>query len=229
MNEKNSIFSLAYWKSAALELKRPKMLVLASVLIALRVAIKSWAIPIGENLFIYFGFFVNALGGMCFGPVVAAVAAAISDTLGCLIAPKGVYFFPFIFVEIAGSVIFALFLYKRRISEIRVILSRFCVCVGVNLILNPLIMIWYYEVMFDKSYTFFTLPRTVKNLVLFPAESLLLILFLNALIPALSRFKLIVHQEKMKISVKNVLFLLALLVVAILVVYFYYTKFLVNI
>ena len=60
---------------------------------------------------------------MIFGPVVAIIAAAISDTLGCILFPTGVYFFPFIFTEIAGSLIFALFLYRAPLTNLRVTLS----------------------------------------------------------------------------------------------------------
>ena len=57
------------------------MLAVAAILIAVRVALKSVAIPIAPpTLMINLGFFVNALGAMIFGPVVAILAAAISDT-----------------------------------------------------------------------------------------------------------------------------------------------------
>ena len=112
-------FSLAYWRDAAAELKDTRMLVIAALMIALRVALKGLGIPLAPNLKINIAFFINALGAMIFGPVVATVAAAISDTLGCIIFPQGVYFFPFIFIEILGSVIFALFLYRAKVTVTR--------------------------------------------------------------------------------------------------------------
>ena len=138
--------SKAYWRDAALELKDTRMLVFAALMIALRVALKSLGIPIAADLRINVAFFINALGAMVFGPVVAVLAAAVSDTLGCLLFPTGVYFFPFIFIEIAGSLIFALFLYRARVTATRVILSRFCVDFFVNIVLNAPIMAWYYQV-----------------------------------------------------------------------------------
>ena len=78
-----SPFSKAYWRDAARELGKVRMLAVAAILIAVRVALKSVAIPIAPpTLMINLGFFVNALGAMIFGPVVAIIAAAISDTLG---------------------------------------------------------------------------------------------------------------------------------------------------
>jgi len=109
-------FSRDYWAQAASEFKNLKVLIFAALMIALRVALKSVSIPIAANLRINVAFFINAFGAMVFGPVVAIVAAAISDTLGCLLFPTGVYFFPFIFIEIAGSLIFALFFYRTKVT-----------------------------------------------------------------------------------------------------------------
>ena len=125
-------FSKAYWRDAAAELKDTRILVVAALMIAVRVAMKGLGIPLAPNLKINVAFFANALGAMIFGPVVAAVAAVISDTLGCIIFPQGVYFFPYVFIEIAGSMIFALFLYRTKISATRIILSRFCIDFFVN-------------------------------------------------------------------------------------------------
>ena len=192
-------FSKAYWRDAALELKDTRILVFAALMIALRVALKSLGIPIAADLKINIAFFINALGAMVFGPVVAVLAAAVSDTLGCLLFPTGVYFFPFILTEIAGSLIFALFLYRTRVTATRVILSRFCVDFFVNIVLNAPIMAWYY----------------LKNLALFPLESVLLILFLTAMIPLAYRMHLgydtgeRLHLKKRQVILLGVLFLFA--------------------
>ena len=68
-------FSLAYWRDAAAELKDTRMLVIAALMIALRVALKGLGIPLAPNLKINIAFFINALGAMIFGPVVAIPAA----------------------------------------------------------------------------------------------------------------------------------------------------------
>lgn len=225
-----SIFTKEYWKTAASELKKPKMLAFAAVMIALRVAIRSVHIPVGDNLNIYFTFFVNALGAMTFGPVVAALGALVSDTIGALLFPVGAYFFPWALVEIAGSFIFALFLYKQKLTSIRVILSRFFVIFTCNIILTPAVNLlqfaWFNNWQYKPGYIFFSLPRIIKNLALFPFESLLLIVFLNALLPALRKLNYTTSGEKMKITVKNLVFLLVLLVLSIVAVYFYYTLYL---
>ena len=216
-------FSKAYWRDAAAELKDVRMLVFAALMIALRVALKSLGIPIAADLKINVAFFVNAFGAMVFGPVVAILAAAISDTLGCLLFPSGAYFFPFIFIEIAGSLIFALFLYRAKVTATRVILSRFCIDFFVNIVMNTPIMWLYYKMILGKSYVIFQLPRIIKNLALFPLESVLLTLFLTLMIPIAKRFGLVYDNgEALKFQKRQIALLAALFVIGAACVGGYY-------
>ncbi len=204
-------FSRAYWRDAAQEFTRWRTWVFAAVLVAVRVVLKPLSIPLMPTLSITFGFFINALASMIYGPVFAIFAAAVSDTLGCILFPSGPYFFPFIFTEIAGSVIFALFLYRAPLSSWRVVLSRFAVCFLVNIVIQTPIMLLYYQLILEKSYAIFDLPRIAKNLVLFPFESLLLLLFLNAIRPVTYRMKLTYDPpQKLHITKRLVIFVVAL-------------------
>ena len=209
-------FSKAYWRDAAAELRDTRMLVFAALMIALRVALKSLGIPIAADLKINVAFFINAFGAMTFGPVVAILAAAVSDTLGCIRFPTGAYFFPFIFIEIAGSLIFALFLYRAKVTATRVILSRFCIDFFVNIVMNAPIMWVYYKMVLGKSYTLFQLPRIIKNLALFPLEAVLLILFLTAMMPLGRRMGLLYDQgEYLKMQKRQVALLVVLFAVGV--------------
>ena len=219
-------FSRAYWRDAAAQLFDIRILCIAAILIAVRVALKSIQIPVGPSLNITVGFFVNALGASIFGPVVAIVAAAISDTLGCLIFPQGPYFFPFILEEISGSLLFALFLWRSNMTATRVILSRFSVVSITNLIINPTLMMWYYDVFYGKSYAFMTIPRVMKNLALFPAEALLLTLFMGAMIPVIVKLGFIPRTDvKPILSKKHVVMLVVFFLIAATIVAGYYSLF----
>ena len=182
-------FSRAYWRDAAAELKDTKMLVFAALMIAIRVALKLVAIPLAPNLKINTAFLANALGAMVFGPVMAAASALVSDVLGVLISGD-VYFPPFALTEIAGSMIFALFLYRVKVSPTRVILSRFCICLFVNVFLQTPIMMLYYKLMMGGASYVLTVPQIIKNLFMFPIESVVLTLFLSVMQPILYRLKL---------------------------------------
>ena len=83
-------FSKAYWCDAAAELKDIRMLVVTALLIALRVALKPLAIPLGPQMSIQTAMLATALGAMIYGPVVAIPAAVISDTIGFMIFPPAI-------------------------------------------------------------------------------------------------------------------------------------------
>lgn len=209
-------FSKEYWKQAASELKNTKTLIFAALMIALRIALKSVSIYIAADLRISIEFLVNALGAMVFGPVVAIAGAAVSDTLGALLFPSGPYFFLFIFTEIAGSLVFALFFYRTKISVTKVIMSRFCTNFFVNIVLQTPIMALYYQMMLGKTYKILNLPRMIKNLVLFPIESLLLVLFLRALIPALKSLGYKVSDiSNLHFTKKNIITLVILIIIGV--------------
>ena len=123
-----SPLSRGYWKTAAAELKDTKMLVVTALMVALRIVLKPFAIPLGPQLSIQTAMLATALGAMIFGPVVAIPAAIISDTVGFMIYPTGEYFLPFVLTEIASTMFYALFLYRAKVSPTRVMLSRFCIC-----------------------------------------------------------------------------------------------------
>ena len=142
-------FCKAYWRDAAAELKDTHMLVFAALMIALRLVMKQISIPITPVLRINVAYFVNALGAMVYGPVVAAICAVITDVLGFIIRPDGVYFIPFVLTEVGGSVFFALFLYRARVTTPRVMLSRFSINLLINVVLQTPIMMWYYALYMD--------------------------------------------------------------------------------
>ena len=212
-------FSKAYWKDAAGELKDTRVLVFAALMIALRVAMKLVAIPLAPGLKINTAFIVNALGAMVFGPVVAAICAVATDILGYLQNPEGVYFVPFVLTEVAGSVIFALFLYRAKVGPVRVMLSRFTICIVVNMLIQTPIYMWYYALyMGGKQYTFaMALPSIIKNLFMFPIESVALTLFLRIMIPITNRMGLtqtgVDAKDALKFTKKQVAALAALFAV----------------
>lgn len=223
------ILSAGYWQSAAGMLRDTRVLVFAALIIALRVAVKAFNIPLGANLEMSFDCYVNALGSIVYGPVTALLVGAVSDTLGCLIFPSGAYFFPFIFVEMSSGFIFALFFWNRRISVESALLAKFTVNFVCNIILTSLIMKWYYAVLYgsEKAYNLINLARIVKSLVLFPLEGLLIALLFEKLLPVLSRFGFKnVGDASFRLEKKHYIYigLLLLLSVALILIYIFVLK-----
>ena len=194
-------FSAAYWRDAAAELKDTKMLVITALMVALRIALKPAAIPLGPSLYIQTATLATALGAMIYGPVMAIPASIISDTIGFMIWPTGDYFLPFVLTEIASTMFYALFLYRAKVTPTRVMLSRFCICFFVNVVLQQIIYAWYYvyignpEEAKESIMGIMTVTRIFKNLALFPIEAVVMTLFLRVLMPVARRAKLIYCPE----------------------------------
>ncbi len=183
------ICSKQYWRTALSLVKDTRMLVFAALIIALRVAVKTLKLTTGTISFT-FDCYVNSLGSIVYGPIMGLLVGAVSDTLGCILVPSPTspYFFPFIFVEMSSSFIFALFLWKRPLSPSRTLLCKFTVNMFCNVILTSLFIKWSYSYFgMDKVYNLFNLQRLVKNMITFPVESMLIVLILQAAIPVLQR------------------------------------------
>ena len=215
-------FSKAYWRDAAAELKDTKMLVVTALMIALRIALKPLAIPLGPQMSIQTAMLATALGAMIYGPVVAIPAAIISDTIGFMIYPTGDYFLPFVLTEIASTMIYSLCLYRSKVSPTRVMLSRFFICFFVNVVLQQLIFAWYYiyigspESARDAIMGITTISRIFKNLFFFPIETVVLTLFLKFLLPVTQRVKLTFCRDAdMTFSKKQIAALICLILVGI--------------
>ena len=217
-----SPFCAGYWRDAASELKNTKMIVFAALIVALRVALKTVVrIPLGPNLDITPAFLANALGAMVYGPVVGAVGALVSDVLGVLLRGD-TYFLPYALTEISGSVIFALFFYRQKITPTRVILSRFSICLFVNILLQTPIDMLFQYVMYGYNNVVLTLPRIFKNLFMFPIESVVLTIFLSAVQPITYRLRLTFDgTAKLSFNKRQIALLVLLVAVGIASVFGY--------
>ena len=215
-------FSKAYWKDAAAELRDVKMLVITALMIALRIALKPFAIYIGPQMAIQTATLATALGAMIFGPVMAIPAAIISDTVGFMIFPTGDYFLPFMLTEIASTMAYALCLYRAKPSATRVIIARFLICFVVNVVLQQLIFAWQYTYMGNPEKAkesimgIMTVARIFKNLFFFPIESVVITLFLKVLVPVTARAKLTYDSNaNLSFSKKQIAALVLLAVVGV--------------
>ena len=215
-------FSKAYWRDAAAELKDTKMLVITALMIALRVALKPLAIPLGPQLSIQTAMLATALGAMIFGPVMAIPAAIISDTVGFLLWPTGDYFLPFVLTEIASTMIYALCLYRAKPTATRVTLARFFICFAINVVLQQVIFAWQYVYLGnpdkakDTVLGIMTIARLFKNLCFFPVESVVLTLFLGTVMPAVQRAQLVyTREDSLHFKPKQIIAMVCLLAVGI--------------
>ncbi len=220
-----SVFSAAYWRDAAANLKNTRMLALAAMIVALRAVCKMLEIPLAPGLNINVAGLFNSVGAMVYGPVVGVVGAMVSDPLGYLLHPDGPYFLPFMLVDMSSSFIFGLLFWRRRLTVSRTMTAKFAVNMVSNIVLTSVIMKWYYLVYYGvekaQAYNLINLTRIVKNLVMFPIEAILIAVVLGALSPALYRLRLLPEKPNLRLKAGHYILLAALTLLAVALVVFY--------
>lgn len=233
-NKFASIFSIKYWRSAADQFKDVRMITVAALIVALRVAVKFVRIPIAQGLAISLDGYVNSLGSVIYGPLVGLLVGAISDTLGCLITGRmGEYFPPFVLTEMLSSFIFGLFFWKRKIRISSALSAKFTVNFVCNIILTSLFNKWMYYLYYGleraEAYNIINGVRIAKNLVMFPLEATIIVIVLSATLPMLTKLGLVdknycfvYRPSNKKLALEVILF--TLLSVAIILLYIFVFK-----
>ena len=188
----NSIFSPSYWKAACSELKNLRRLIFAALICALSIVVGAFYVAVGESLRVYFTFFLTAVGAAVYGPVMAILVAAVTDTLNYLLFPSGAYFPGYLLSEILAGLIYALFLYRKKISVLRLFGAKFCV----NYFVNVLLGCTWSQILFGKGYLYYLIKSLVKNSLLLPFEVMLLCVLFSVIVPVFARFGFLPEHEK---------------------------------
>lgn len=178
-------FSAGFWRCAAQELKKPRVLALAALFIALDVAISALFIPVpgAQNLRIYFTFLVKGLGGVIYGPIVGMLTGFIGDIAGFMLHPSGGFFPGYTLTAILSGLFYGLFFYRAKVGIVRIILCKF----SVNLLINVCLGSVWSAMLYEKGYIFYLTSSIVKNGLLLPVEAAMLFAFFGVIFPVLSR------------------------------------------
>lgn len=166
-----------YWKNAAEEFHNVRMLVLAGIVCALAIVLKSMPIFLtGMSLRITFTFLAVSLGAFCYGPLMAIAAGACIDTLSTLLFSFGEPYFPgYLFSAMLSGLIYGLLLYRQKPSIPRLILLRILINYGVNVLLGSL----WKSMLYGKGYLYYAGTGMIKNTLLLPLEVFLTWLLLR--------------------------------------------------
>ena len=184
-------FSKAYWISAASELRSLRRLVFAALIAAITIVVGGVFVPVGENLRVYFTFLVTSVGCAIYGPVMGLLVGVVTDTLNYIIFNSGAYFPGYLISEMMGNLIFALFLYRKRITILRLFSARLIINVFVNIFLGS---VWS-AMLYSRGFYFYLSQSVVKNLVLLPVEVIAMTALFRLLLPRLSKLKALVPHD----------------------------------
>lgn len=184
-------FSRSYWRSAVKDFKRLPTLAFSAVMIAACIALSYIpSIHIGDRVRITWGFLARALCGMVGGPINALVFGAAEDTISYLMHPTGPYFPGYMITTMLGTLIYALFLYRARVTVVRIFLAKLCTNV-LNVTLGAL----WSAILYGKAYTYYASVSAVKNLIMLPVQTAMLVIFFAAILPILARIGFIPNQS----------------------------------
>ena len=230
INKRPGIFSNEYWKNASKQLKDPKMVTIAALIVALRVVVKLFKINIASGLGFSLDGYVNSLGSMIYGPVVGLFVGFVSDILGLVVTGQIASFFaPFTLVEMMSSFIFALFFWRRKINVSRTLAAKFTVNLVCNIVMTSIFMKWLKYITLGKAaadaYQLVNGLRIAKNLIMFPLEAMIIVMVLAFALPMLGRLGLVNKKycyidmpSKKELAIKISVF--TLLSVAIVILFF---------
>ena len=182
MNLYRTPCSPAYWHEANLAMKCLKLLVFAALMIAVTRALSLIpGIPIWHTKLTW-GFLARSVCALVCGPVLGLVFGFVEDILGFILQPTGDFFPGYTLTAMAGSFVYALFLYRARITVRRIVLCKLCVNLLVNVGLNCL----WSAMLYSKGYLFYLGQSLAKNLLMLPVEVVILLTFLRIMLPVLS-------------------------------------------
>ncbi|MDO4294856.1 MAG: folate family ECF transporter S component [bacterium] len=144
-------------------------LTVMGMLAAISVVLGYFSIELTSYIKIGFSPVANQLVYYLFGPTLGACYGFFIDMLKYFIKPTGSWFPGFTLNAMLGGVIYGVLLYKKPISLPRILIAKLVVVVFINCLLNTL----WLSMLYGKAFMVLLPARAVKNLVMWPIDSLL--------------------------------------------------------
>ena len=191
-------FSAQYWRDAARELRDLRKLTFAALMIAMCVVLSHVpSVPLFGGAKVTWGFLARSVCALVCGPVLGVVFGFAEDILSFFLTGGGGYpFFPgYTLTTMLGVLIYALFFYRTRITVRKIFLAKLLTNIE-NVLLGALWM----AILSGKAWYVTASASALKNLIMLPVQTVLLVLLFGALLPVLCRAGLIDRQTPKKIT-----------------------------
>lgn len=150
-------------------LKEVRTVTVCAMLGAIAIVLGSLSIDLGPSVRIGFSGIPNELVHYLFGPVVGSLFAGALDILKYMIKPVGGFFPGFTLVAMLAGVIYGSFYYRKPLSLGRVFAAHLVVSLVCNVLLNTLCL----SLLYGKAFMVLLPPRVIKNLIMWPIDSLI--------------------------------------------------------
>ena len=191
-------FFAAYWRAAAREVKDLRKLTFAALMIAMCVVLSHVpSIPLFGGAKVTWGFLARSVCALVCGPVLGVIFGFSEDILSYFLTGGGGYpFFPgYTLTTMLGVLIYALFLYRAKITVRRVFLAKLLTNIQ-NVVLGSL----WSAILYQKAWAVMAVGSLWKNLIMLPVQTVLLVLLIGALLPILRRMGMIDREIPLKIT-----------------------------
>lgn len=194
-------FHLNYFKVSVKEVKSLRNCVTIAILFALQLCAKFIPLPSGfGNLGLGIGYLVFSIISMLYGPIAGITIGFCSDIIGYIVKPDGVFFLGYTLSAMLSGLIYALCLYRTRVSFMKCLFARIFVNLFVNTVLGTL---WWW-IINDYSFSFSWYLLTMelpKNLVYLLPQSALMYFVIKSLSKPLLRAQLIDEEIALNIRI----------------------------
>ena len=144
-----------------------------------------------SGLRVSISFLIVALEASIVGPAAGIVSGAVTDLVSFVLFPDGAFFFGYTITAMLGELIYALFLYQKKITWQRLFLSKLLNNYLINVLLGSL----WSAILYSKGYYWYLARSAVKNTILLPFEVLALAALFKLLLPVLQKRGWITKQS----------------------------------
>lgn len=181
-------FSAAYWRAALQDLKDVRKLTFAALMIAMCVILAQIpAVRLFGGARVTWGFLARATCAWVCGPVLGVVFAVAEDNLSFLLANTGDPYFPgYTLTTVLGVLTYALFFYRAKPTTARILCAKLLTNLQ-NVLLGAL----WSSILAKKAWIYYAGKSAFKNVIMYPVQTLALVLLFAAIAPALAKSHLI--------------------------------------
>lgn len=162
---------------SAQEFKSVRTIALCGLFAALAFILESFSLQVTNYIKIGFSGLPNELVDFLFGPVVGCLFAAAMDVFKWAVHPTGPWFFGYTLNAFLAGLVYGSFLYRRPVRLWRIMAAKLLVAMLINVGLGTL----WNAMLYGNAFWVILPPRFVKNLVMWPINSLVLYLILRVL------------------------------------------------
>lgn len=165
------------FKNSVRVIKGTRGISAAAMLVALYAVLYSVKIPLALESRLSLTFIPVAAAAYLLGPLGSVAVGVCGDLLSCLLFPAGQYFPGFTVSAAAVGLIYGIFFSGGEGMRLRSFLANAAVIFLVYIVLNTC----WLAILYKKAFMVYLVSRTVKNLIVYPVQSILCIVVFDLL------------------------------------------------